>query len=277
MKIFQQHSQMLGLILSLGALLQSCTVIHQPDETLMLSGSTTIAPLMSEIAERFESSHPGVSIEVLAGGSNKGIEDLRSGQSDIGMISRLPNDDESDLSVHTIAQDGISIVVNQSIEIEALSREQVVEIFTGRITNWQTISGQDVPIDVLSKSARHATVGLFADYFDLSVKNIQANYSFSDNTQMLYTLVQKPGAIGYVSIGAGEYQIVHGMPLQLLPIEGVSATIQQVSAGSFPLSRPLNLVTEDVPDGLEREFIEFSQSSAVHDIIERQAFVPANY
>ena len=79
--------------------------------------------------------------------------------------------------------------------------------------------------------------------------------------------------IGYVSIGAAEYQLIRGFPLKLFPLEGVAATTQNVSSGDFPLSIPLNLVTKGAPDGLAADCIEFARSTEVENIIRHQAFV----
>jgi phosphate transport system substrate-binding protein len=94
-----------------------------------------------------------------------------------------------------------------------------------------------------------------------------------DNQQGIKTVAGNPNAIGYVSIGAAEYDIQHGVPLKLLPIGGVEATTQTVRDESFPLSRPLNLVTKTSPSGLTQEFIQFAQSEKVYDLVKEQNFV----
>lgn len=260
---------------SLCLTLQACSQSAAQKTQLLLTGSSTVAPLIAEIAEQYEQNHPKITIEVKTGGSNQGIEDIRSGKNDIGMISRSPKAEEEDLQVFTIAQDGISLIVNQSVPVERLKRQTVIEIFTGKITSWKAVGGADRPIEVLSKTSNHSTVGLFADYFGLAVEDIQPTHFIGDNTEILETVLENPDAIGYISIGAGEYSIVHGMPLKMLPLEGVAATIKQVSQGNFPLSRPLNLLTKEIPSGLTKDFIDFATSPKVHDIIERQAFIPA--
>ena len=78
---------------------------------------------------------------------------------------------------------------------------------------------------------------------------------------------------GYVSIAA-EHMIVRGMPLKLLPMAGVDATIANVNQGTFPLSRPLNLVTNTLPAGLKKDFIDFARSENVRDLVQQESFVP---
>ncbi|MEL6552873.1 MAG: phosphate ABC transporter substrate-binding protein [Cyanobacteria bacterium J06621_11] len=282
MRIFSKTRQtpqwfclLFAATVSLCLTLQACSQSANQKTQLLLTGSSTVAPLIAEIAEQYEQNHPEVTIEVKTGGSNQGIEDVRSGKNDIGMISRSPKAEEEDLQVFTIAQDGIGLIVHQSVPIERLERQTVIDIFTGKITSWKALGGADRPIEVLSKTSNHSTVGLFADYFGLDVEDIQPTHFIGDNTEILETVLENPDAIGYISIGAGEYSIVHGMPLKMLPLEGVAATIKQVSQGNFPLSRPLNLLTKELPSGLTKDFIDFAISPDVHDIIERQAFIPA--
>ena len=81
-------------------------------------------------------------------------------------------------------------------------------------------------------------------------------------------------AIGYVSIGSAEYEADHGTPIKLLPLEGVPASVETVRNGSFPLARPLNLVTRSEPVGIVRDFIEFARSEQVRNLVEAQYFVP---
>ncbi|MGD1862947.1 MAG: phosphate ABC transporter substrate-binding protein [Phormidesmis sp.] len=256
--------------------MSACSPAPSERQQLVLTGSSTVAPLIAEIAERYQTDHPDVVFDIQTGGSNKGAEDVRAGLNDIGMMSRSLNPDETDLTTFTIAQDGISILLNQSAVVNTLERQQIIDIFTGKVTNWQQVGGNDAPIQVLSKNVNHATVGLFAKYFELEPEQIVATQLVGDNEEVIETVLGNPAAIGYVSVGAAEYKIVHGMPLKLMSLEGIAATIRKVSQGVFPLSRPLNLVTAKAPEGLEKDFIEFSCSSAVEDIIQAQAFVPTS-
>ena len=95
-----------------------------------------------------------------------------------------------------------------------------------------------------------------------------------ENEQGIKTVVGNPAAIAYVSIGTAEYGATQGVPIKLLPIGGVAASVETVRNGSFPLSRPLNLVTKTTPQGLTKKFIDFARAQDVHDIVKEQYFVP---
>jgi len=241
---------------------------------ITLSGSSTAAPLVTEIAKRFESLQPGVRIDVQTGGSGKGIADVRLGMADIGMASRSLQDDEKDLTAHQIAADGVGLIVHQSNPIQELTTEQVIAIYTDQVNDWQQVGGPDQQIIVVHKAEGRATLEVFLAHFALSNPAIKADVIVGDNEHGVKTVAGAVGAIGYVSIGTAEANIAMGAPLRLLPLAGVPASTDRVASGEFPMSRPLNLVTKSAPSPLAEAFIHFCQSSQVHDLVESQYFCP---
>ncbi len=241
---------------------------------LVLTGSSTIAPLAGELGKRFEEEHPGVRVDVQTGGSARGASDLRQGLNDIGMLSRPLNDDEKDLRAFAIANDGVCIILHKDNPVAALTDAQVVAIYKGATTNWKDMGGSDAPITVVNKAEGRSTLELFCHYFKLKNSDIKAAVVIGDNEQGIKTVAGNANAIGYVSIGTAEYDRDHGTPIKLLPVGGVAATTENVANGTFPLSRPLNLATKAPPEGLVKEFLEFAQSERVHDLVRGQNFVP---
>ncbi|WP_292913434.1 phosphate ABC transporter substrate-binding protein [Nitrosomonas sp.] len=243
-------------------------------ERLILTGSSTVAPLVGEIARRFETMNPAVRIDVQTGGSSRGINDTRKGTADIGMVSRALKLDEIDLHAFTIALDGISIILHANNRVTTLNKQQIVDIYTGKITNWKSVGGADARITVVNKAEGRSTLELFLHYLELKNSQIKPHAIIGDNPQGIKTVAGNPNAIGYVSIGAAEYEAERGVPIKLLPLDGVDAAIANVRNGTFPLSRPLNLITSREPQGLARRFIEFVRSLQAHDLVEALYFVP---
>lgn len=241
---------------------------------LVLTGSSTVAPLAAEIGKRFESLHPGVRVDVQTGGSSRGIADARRGTADIGMVSRALKDTERDLLAHQIARDGVSVILHAQNPVDALTEQQVIDIYTGKINNWKQVGGNDAPIVVVNKAEGRATLEVFLAYFELENPSIRADVVVGDNEQGIKTVAGNVDAIGYVSVGTAEYDAEHGVPIKLLPTRGVPASTKTLADGSFPISRPLNLVTKGEPTGLAKEFIEYCRSEDVHDLIQGQYFVP---
>lgn len=243
-------------------------------QKLVLTGASTIAPLAGEIARRFESLHPSLRVDVQTGGSARGISDARNGIASIGMVSRTLKPEENDLHAHTIAWDGVGIILHANNQVTALSQQQMIGIYTGNIVNWKAVGGQDAPITVVNKAEGRSTLELFLNYLKLKNSDIKPHVIIGDNAQGVKTVAGNPNAISYVSIGAAEYEITRGTAIKLLPLDGVAASVVNVRNGTFPLSRPLNLVTRGAPQGLIRDFIEFARSEQVHDLVEAQYFVP---
>lgn len=256
------------------ALLMATSQVSLAEENkLILTGSSTVAPLAAEIAKRFEKLNPGVQVDVQSGGSSRGINDVRQGLAHIGLVSRALNPAEQDLMSHTIALDGIGIIVHRSNPLQALTDAQIIDIYTGKIRNWKELGGREQPITVINKAEGRSTLELFLHYFQLKNKQIKASVVIGDNAQGIKTLIGNPGAIAYVSIGAAEYESGRGVPIKLLPMSGVEASTSHVKSGKFPLMRPLNLVTKTEPSGLIQRFIDFARSDAVQDIVVNQYFV----
>src|SRR5688572_28589356 len=245
------------------------------DGRLIVTGSSTIAPVVAEIAKRIESQHPGVRIEVQTGGSSRGVSDAASGLSDIGMVSRAWKSEESaQVVAHVLALDGMAVIVHSTNAVPELTKDQVISIYTGKITDWSAVGGKAGPITVVNMAEGRSTLELFCHHHGLKNAEINAQVVIGDNEQGVKTVAGNPGAIGYVSIGTAEYDATHGVPIKLLPIGDVAASTETVQKGVFPLSRPLHIVTRTPPVGLAKAFIEYAQSKAVHDLIRQQYFVP---
>jgi phosphate transport system substrate-binding protein len=241
---------------------------------LVLTGSSTVAPLIGDMAKRFEALHPKVRIDVQTGGSTRGINDARDGLADIGMVSRSLSASEQDLIGHVIALDGIGVMLNSANTIKSLSKEQLTKIYTGVITNWNEVGGSDGKITVVNKAEGRSTLELFLTYTGLKTTQIKAHIIIGDNEQGIKTVAGNPRAIGYVSIGSAEFAESQGVKVKLLAAERVDATTANVANRTYPLARPLLLVTKKEASTLAQAFIEFAKSEKVHDIVKSQFFVP---
>lgn len=246
----------------------------EPPRRLVLTGSSSVAPLAAEIAKRFETLHPGTRIDVQSGGSGRGIADARRGLADIGLVSRALQDGETDLLAFPVARDGVCVILHRSNPAPALTDAQVAAVYRGETANWKALGGQDAPIVVVNKAEGRSTLELFLKHFKIENASVRAHVVVGDNAQGIKTVAGNPDAIGYVSIGAAAVEAGLGTPLRLLPAGGVEATIENVANGRFPLSRSLNLVVRSAPAGLAKDFIDFARSERVHDLVRGQHLVP---
>lgn len=280
MNILRRH--LLGGLAALG-LLVACGDATQPEGgaepapervTINLTGSSTVAPLALELGKRFEEQNPGVRVDVQTGGSSRGLNDARAGVVDLGMMSRGLKEGEEDVKAWAIANDGICLILNSANPIASLEREQVIGIYTGAINDWSEVGGAAGPITVVNKAEGRSTLELFLSHYKLENSQVQADVVIGDNEQGVKTVAGNPGAIGYVSIGTAEYSATHDVPIKLLPVGGVAPTVDNVANGTFPLSRPLNLVAKAEPTGKVKEFLDFARAPEQHDLVEQLHFVP---
>lgn len=244
---------------------------------LTITGSSTMAPLIAEVAMSFEA-ESGQRVDVQSGGSGRGIHDVLNGLAQIGMSSRALTGEEeaAGLIAHTVAWDGIVLIVNRANPVSELTRQQVRAIYRGEVDKWQMPGGTDQPITVVNKAEGRSTLTLFLEHFGLDNSEVKADLVAGENQQVILSVAGNPGAIGYVSIGAAEEAVNDGTALKLLPLEGVEASVENVQNGRYPLRRPLNLVTKGEPSPLARQFIDMTQSRATNAVVKAHHFVPVS-
>ncbi len=245
-------------------------------EVVRITGSSTIAPLVAKLASVYEREHPGVRIDVETGGSSRGIADVRRGLADIGMVSRSLGEGENDLDGRTIARDGVAVVVHASNPIAGLSAEQVRSIFTGRVSNWSEIGGEDRAIVVVHKADGRSTQEVFLEHFRLAPGEIRPSAVIGDNAQGIKTIAGSRGAVGYISIGAVERSAEGGEPVRTVPIDGIEATTKSLRSGEHPIARDLLLVTHGAVSPEADRFIEFTRSARAARYIDGFSFVQAD-
>ena len=138
---------------------------------------------------------------------------------------------------------------------------------------WQTLNGKNAPIAVILREKEKPVTELFEKYFKLQGR-IQGKVVPGDNPVTIEAVAADPDAIGYVSSGEAERQANAGAAIRIVPVGGVMPTERNVITGNYPLTRPLSLITRELPTGAAKDFINYCLSSKVVDLIERFDFVP---
>lgn len=248
--------------------------------TLTLAGSTTVQPLAEKAGEAFMDVNPDVTIEVQGGGSSVGITAAADGTADIGNISREVKKEEleanPEFQVFTVAKDGIAIVVNPDVKLENLTKEQVRDIFSGKITNFKEVGGPDAPITVASREEGSGTRGAFQElvmqHKDASGNKVEDEIVATailqnSNGALRTTIAETPNSIAYLSFGYLDDSIV------TVNIEGIEATVENVLNSTYPISRPLNMITNGDPNPLAKAFIDFLFSDEGQAIAVEEGFI----
>ncbi|MFN2226205.1 MAG: phosphate ABC transporter substrate-binding protein [Anaerolineae bacterium] len=236
---------------------------------LSLAGSTTVQPLAEVLAEAYMDMNSEVVIEVQGGGSSVGVTSAGEGTVDIGMASRAIKSSEMDtfpdLQIFTIAYDGIAIVTNPGIELPTLSVEQVASIFAGEITNFSEVGGPDAPITVVSREEGSGTRAAFEELVMASgdeEKLITENALLQQsNGQVRTTVSTTPNTIGFLSFGFLDESVA------TVAIDGVAPTVDNVKNGSYPIFRPLNMLTKGTPNELATAFLDYILGDAGQEIV----------
>jgi phosphate transport system substrate-binding protein len=246
-------------------------------QTLQLDGSTTVGPIGDAFAEAFMKSH-SCSVTVKKTGSGDGVAALIDGRCDIAMSSRFLKPEEFKKAVekdvspvaHTVAMDGVCIVVHPSNPIKELTTQQVCDIYMGKITNWKDLGGSDAPIVPISRDTSSGTYEVFHEKV-MKKQNMAAGVEYANANPQIHARVKATaGAIGYVGLGFVD------MNVKALKIDGVTPTKQTIAQGTYPVSRPLFLFTNGYPKlgGLVHAFCIFYLTEEGQEIIEAKGFVP---
>ncbi|OHC66450.1 MAG: ABC transporter substrate-binding protein [Rhodocyclales bacterium RIFCSPLOWO2_02_FULL_63_24] len=270
MKAMKPWQTMMLLLVLLGG----GNTVAQTGGRLLLSGSTTMAPLMIEVAKRFQTLHPGIEIQVQLGGSGRGVSDARQGKADIGMVSRNLGEAERDLHAIPIARDGVAMIVHRDNPVRSLSDRQLLDLYTGRIANWRQLGGRDAPLHVLAATPEGGSSELISHYLQLPYEQIKAQRRIGPNAERIAAVAADPQAVIWVSLGEAERMAAAGVPIKLLAVGGVAASSRAVRNGDYPIARPLTLVTRGTPTGAARSFVEFCVSSQITEHILAFDFVP---
>ncbi len=244
--------------------------------TVKCSGSTTVLPLAQEAADRFMEANPDANIEVQGGGSSVGITQVKDGVVDIGMSSRdIKQEENADgaLMPQKIALDIISVVVHPSNKVENLTAEQVKDIFTGKITNWKDVGGEDAEIIVVVRDKASGTREMFDEKAlghkkDNPVEPVSSAIECNSNGVLRETVASKPKAIGYVSKGYVNNSIKE------VKYNGVAPTVQTAKDKTYPLARYLYLITKGQPSGAAKGFIDFVLSDAFQNDVVAKEYIP---
>lgn len=207
--------------------------------TIKLAGSTSMEKLCEAMSESFMEKNPGVTVTVEYTGSGAGLESLAAGSVDIGNASRGLKDEEkaSGEVENIVAIDGIAVITNKSCSIKDVTSKDLAKIYTGEITDWAELGGEEQPIIVIGREAGSGTRDAFEEL--LEVKDVCAYAQELDSTgAVLAKVAATPGAIGYVSLDVVD-DTVSG-----LKIDGVEPTEEEILAGNYMLQRPFVMATK---------------------------------
>ena len=235
-------------------------------------GSTSMKNVIAALTEGFAEVEPGVTVSYDPTGSGAGITGATDKTLDIGLSSRALKDDEkADVDGTTIALDGIAIIVNNASKVEDLTVDQLKQMFTGEITNWSEVGGDDGEIVLVGREAGSGTRDGFESIVDVkdSCKYAQ---ELTATGAVISAVEANPLAIGYASLSAV------GDTVKMVTVGGVECSEDTVKDGSYEVQRPFVFVTNKSVTLSEQAqaFIDFATSADAADLIRTAGAVPVN-
>jgi phosphate transport system substrate-binding protein len=237
------------------------------------SGSTTVQPLAEKLANAFTAVNPKVKIVIQGGGSGVGIKAANDGTVDLGAASRDLTKDDPALQTFLLARDGIAIIVHPSSTISDLSKDQVRDIFSGKITNWKDIGGPDKEIHVVAREEGSGTRTAFQELVmgkDAAGNNVNIVKNAilqSSSGAILQTVKGDAQSISFDSFGYVNSSV------KALSIGGIAASAENAKSGKYPIVRPLYFLTKNAPAGLVKSFLDFCQGSEAQKIITAEGYI----
>ncbi len=224
-------------------------------------GSTSVGPYIDALAKNFMTKNPGVTINVQQVGSGQGIANTIDGTADIGMSSRELKDSEKPLVEFKMAKDGIAVVVQKDNPVNALTKDQIKDIYMGKIKNWKELGGSDAAINLYTRESTSGTRGGFEEL--VLGKNAEGKQVTIDekicaavlnSTGDLAAAVGKDkNGIGYISLGV----LATYPDDKALDVDGVKATTDNVGNGSYKIQRDFLLLTKSEPAGIVKAFLDY--------------------
>ncbi|MBE0534285.1 MAG: phosphate ABC transporter substrate-binding protein [Phycisphaerae bacterium] len=247
-------------------------------DKLQIDGSTTVGPIADAFAEAFKSLHPTCSITVSKTGSGDGVASLIDSRCSIAMASRFMKEAEFKNAVnngvlpvaHVVAMDGVCVVLHPSNPVQALTTDQVRDIYAGKITNWNQVGGVNRPIVIISRDTSSGTYESFNELVMRKEKMAAGVEYVNSNPQAHARVRSTEGAIGYVGLGFLDRYV------KTVKLNGVAPSRSTIARGIFPVSRPLFLFTNGYPTlgSMTHAFVTFHLTEQGQEIIESKGFVP---
>jgi phosphate transport system substrate-binding protein len=282
-----------SILLSFAFIFQPSSLLAEEKKELKINGASTVRPIVT-VAARVYGKARGIKIKVDEGGSSVGVKSIGEGTVDLGMASRYLKPEEKKkyprLVPHLIGFDGVAMIVNAKNPLTAITKDQVQKIFTGKIVNWKELGGPDAAITLISKEEGRSTLDLFNDYFDMEVKTVNEKIFYrvkgesqfatkaasiiGANSGALVKVGEDVGAIGYVSIGSAERAELKTGHLKRLQLDGVAPTRQTVRDKTYPILRPLTVLSAGEPSGAVKGFIDYLLSQPGQNIVKNLDYIP---
>lgn len=247
--------------------------------TITAAGSTALQPLVEQAAALFTQKNPNATINVQGGGSGTGLTQVAQGAVEIGNSDIFAADkqgiDASQLVDHKVCVVGFSVVVNKNVKVDNLTKAQLIDIFTGKITNWKEVGGEDVKIVVINRPKSSGTRATFKKYaLDGNEEKEGVALTQDSSGAVKGAIVSNPGAIGYLALPYLTEDVKK--EIKTLKLDGVEANKESITTGKYPVWSYEHMYTKGEPTGLAKTFLDYMVSDEVKPLVEKLGYIPVS-
>lgn len=248
--------------------------------SILAVGSTALQPLVDQVSKKFMETNSGVTIQVQGGGSGTGLTQVAGGQAQIGnsdiFAEEKFKDAEADLAKdlvdHQVAVVGMATVVNKEVGVDNLTKQQLVDIFTGKVTNWKDVGGADEKITIINRPSSSGTRKTFETYaLGTKTEDLQGSIQEDSSGTVKKLVGETPGAIGYLAFSYLDDTV------KSVKYDGVEATEATVIDGTYPVWAYEHMYTKGEPDAATKAFLDYMLTDEVQngDVTEL-GYIPVN-
>lgn len=260
------------------AALALCGAAAWAETKIVIDGSTTVGPISKAFADFYKEGHPNVNITISESGSGNGVKSLMNKACDIANMSRFMKDAEFKSCVdkgirpvaHVVAFDGLAVIVNPKNPVKALSMQQISDIYTGKISNWKELGGEDAKIVIVSRDTNSGTYETFNELVLKKAPVAKDAEYVGANGQARTRVNTTKNAIAYVGLGFADDSV------KTLSVNGILPNAKSVSSGKYPIARPLFMFTDGYPKmGSDvYNFVTIHLSKEGREIVSDLGYIP---